>query len=574
MSPTLVSMTENSKQPGFTLIEMLVAMVMIVTIVSMVYGSYAATSEAQGIYDSRLTCSGRAQLVLRLMSRQIRCAYVPADEPNATEPAKGTEQIQNRADREIFFGDTRNPRGEFLRFVTTAGLGHTLDTQRGLSRIRYKYDSRERALSIAYDPYEKQQSKAKQQVASWTRILDGVTEIEIAFHDGKQWQSQWRDRRTLETAQGCEDHLENGGFERSRTPVQHGRAYSLPDESDSCCFHAEEEGPVMKSRVRHHNRQDGFVLILVLGLVMLLSGLLFAFNLRTQRTMDVAETFRGSELARSCARAGLGIATAAIAEVNDLEADPRLEGLRTGKQTFEVGDGTCSVTIVDESGRINVNTLKERDGKVNRTQIDRLLKLIDLLNRRMSDRERISYSVVPALIDWVDEDDEITHLPFISPGGLGAENSYYQGLTPAYRCSNEPMDAIEELCQVKGMTPEGFDLLQDYLTTVGDGQVNINAAPLLVIQSLTEQMDPALAQMIVRQRQRKPFANVTELRGVPGMTDNVFEAIKDSITVQPEERIYRVSSLGSVNNRTCRFEAIMRRNIDAGNVDIILCREW
>ncbi len=190
-------MIKNRNQSGFTLIEILIAMTMIVTIVSMVYGSYAATSEARNIYDSRLTCSGRAHLVLRLMSRQIRCAYAPTNEPNATESDERTDKIQIKETVEVFYGDAGNTRGQFLHFITTAGLGHTLTTQRGLSRIGYQYDQRTGTLSIDYGPYEKR-SDTKKRIASWQPILYGVTAIEVEFHDGKQWQSQWRNRRTDE----------------------------------------------------------------------------------------------------------------------------------------------------------------------------------------------------------------------------------------------------------------------------------------------------------------------------------------------------------------------------------------
>ena len=39
-------------------------------------------------------------------------------------------------------------------------------------------------------------------------------------------------------------------------------------------------------------RQNGFVLVVVLGLVLLLSALLFAFNHRTLTRLETAETFR------------------------------------------------------------------------------------------------------------------------------------------------------------------------------------------------------------------------------------------------------------------------------------------
>jgi hypothetical protein len=42
-----------------------------------------------------------------------------------------------------------------------------------------------------------------------------------------------------------------------------------------------------------------------------------------------------------------------------------------------------------------------------------MLKLIDLLNYQFQEQSPISYSLIPAIIDWVDYDDEVTFLPFI-----------------------------------------------------------------------------------------------------------------------------------------------------------------
>jgi hypothetical protein len=79
--------------------------------------------------------------------------------------------------------------------------------------------------------------------------------------------------------------------------------------------------------------------------------------------------------------------------------------------------------------------------------------------------------------------------------------------------------------------------------------------------------------MIVKQRALKPFANTAELKNVPGMTDNLYQSIKDAITVNPAERYYRVTSQGTAAERQCTIEAIIRRNTQAGSVDILLYRE-
>ncbi|MHC4244281.1 MAG: PulJ/GspJ family protein, partial [Planctomycetota bacterium] len=61
---------------GFTLIEILVAVTIIVTIVSMVYGSYFATAKSTDAYQARMTTSGQTRKVLDRMARQIRCSYI------------------------------------------------------------------------------------------------------------------------------------------------------------------------------------------------------------------------------------------------------------------------------------------------------------------------------------------------------------------------------------------------------------------------------------------------------------------------------------------------------------------
>jgi type II secretory pathway component PulK len=126
---------------------------------------------------------------------------------------------------------------------------------------------------------------------------------------------------------------------------------------------------------------------------------------------------------------------------------------------------------------------------------------------------------------------------------------------------------------VKGGSCEVLERLRDVLTVTGSTQININAAPKRVIESLCEQMDPALAEMIVQQRQVRPFKSVAELKDIPGMPDNVYRVIQSLVTVSSTDRYYRVYSQAEVGQTNCRIEAVLRRNTQAGNVDIILYRE-
>jgi general secretion pathway protein K len=320
-------------------------------------------------------------------------------------------------------------------------------------------------------------------------------------------------------------------------------------------------------------RQDGFILIIVLGAVLTLSALLFGFNQAARTNLNVADSLCRTEQLRNSAWAGLQIAVATIRDTDNIYAEPRFASLLSGENTFPIGDTVCSVTIAEESGLLNINRLKDENGQLNRKRVDQFLRLIDLLNRREKDAQRIGYGVVPALVDWVDADDEVTHLPFVQGENLGAENDHYQTQDPAYSCRNEPVAMLDELRWVKGVTPEALRRLRPLLTCTGDGRININAAPKPIIESLSERIDAALAQMIVNQRRLRPFRTPAELRSVPGMTDNVFRTIQDVITVSPDERYYRVVSQATAQDRKYTMEAVLRRNTQAGNVDIILYRE-
>jgi hypothetical protein len=107
--------------------------------------------------------------------------------------------------------------------------------------------------------------------------------------------------------------------------------------------------------------------------------------------------------------------------VPNLDDDANLVGLRYG--------------LEDESVRLNVNALLEADKILENAGRDLLMGLPGM-----------TIDVADAIMDWIDEDDE--------PREYGAESQYYQGLRPPYLPKNGPLDTVEELLLVRGVTPQ------------------------------------------------------------------------------------------------------------------------
>ncbi|MBW7990534.1 MAG: hypothetical protein FVQ84_11030 [Planctomycetes bacterium] len=326
----------------------------------------------------------------------------------------------------------------------------------------------------------------------------------------------------------------------------------------------------LKIAKKEHN---GFVLVVVLSMVIMLGILLFGFNHKSRAGLLAADDLRKSEQARNYARAGLNIAIAAVRNTEDLQTNRKLQNLLSGENTVSIDEGNCLITVTEESGKLNINLLKDENGQMNKNVIDQLLRLIDLLNRENFGDFHISYELVPSIIDWTDSDDEVTFLPFVKHENSGAESDYYSNLTPPYRCRNNSFETTEDLLLIKGVTQQVFGCLRDFITVRGDDKININWASKHVIQSLSETMDPVLAQMIIDRRKIKPFGSVMELRKIPGMTDSIYQAIEKTVTVSPTKQYYRVTSEGTVDGFTCTIVAILGRGTKTENVDVIVYKE-
>ncbi len=125
----------------------------------------------------------------------------------------------------------------------------------------------------------------------------------------------------------------------------------------------------------------------------------------------------------------------------------------------------------DEERKINLNAITVENYSI----LHNLIVDLDF-------DETTAETVAASIVDWHDQDSQVTNNAF------GAEEDYYQGLANPFHCKNLPFDSIQELFLVRGMTPELFDRLKDYVTVFPKDApvllVNLNTAPEIVVRAL------------------------------------------------------------------------------------------
>lgn len=177
---------------GFTLIEILVAVTIIVTIVSMVYGSYFATAKSADVYQARMAASGQTQKVLRWMAQQIRCSYIgkmSEDTELAGTDSSHTSKI--RKSPVIYFSyEPDAPGSGILSLVTSHRLFCDDGYANGLVDIAYKFDKNSGTLYLSQRSFV---GTAKEHLEDrkWRELLVNVESVELDFFDGRQWFSEW-----------------------------------------------------------------------------------------------------------------------------------------------------------------------------------------------------------------------------------------------------------------------------------------------------------------------------------------------------------------------------------------------
>ncbi len=221
--------------------------------------------------------------------------------------------------------------------------------------------------------------------------------------------------------------------------------------------------------------------------------------------------------------------------------------------------GSLEITVSEESGRINLNTLLRPNMEYE--------PFIHAALMRISKRLKLPDEIWIAVADWMDGDD--------LPRSGGFESPYYRSLNPGYAARNGKLETLQELSLIKGFTPDIIGKLRPFVTIYNDQSgaplslININTAPKEVIAALDDRIDDRMAERILEERQLQPFKSTTELSRVPGL-DTIAIGLLGKISVKGS--LFRIVSVARVKDAGRTAEAVVR--LSGGAPEFLTWQEY
>jgi type II secretory pathway component PulK len=218
----------------------------------------------------------------------------------------------------------------------------------------------------------------------------------------------------------------------------------------------------MRRRSKKQPRRKAVVIIAVLVVVTVLALAAYQFTELMSAEHKAADTYRKSAQARAMADSGIHYAMAVLSNpdtvTNTLNSNPfdnsgafaaqMIQAADPGKrqprfsivaplspdETQTASGALFRYGVIDESGKINLNSLLKWDATGQKGH-----DLLMLLPNMTDD-------IASSIMDWLDPDEDTRT--------NGAESDYYQTLNPPYNAKNGPLDTLDELLLVKGVTPQ------------------------------------------------------------------------------------------------------------------------
>jgi len=313
--------------------------------------------------------------------------------------------------------------------------------------------------------------------------------------------------------------------------------------------------------------EKGAALILVVLIVSIIVAVTMELNASSRANIYEAANFRDRVKTLYIAKSGFNAAGAMLLRDNNNydslnEIWSRTEVLSPYSAQLFDGEGHCVLIIEDESGRIPVHKIVNGSA-YNEQYRDILARFLSLPEFDL-DKEQVE-SIIASIKDWLDSDEDVS--------ARGAESQYYQTLSQPYKAKNGALDSLDELLLVKGITPEiffgadGKPGIRDFLTVYGEGQININTAPKLVLRALSADMTAERADAIDNYR-RDPANTLSDLKWYTKVDSMSGVALAENL-ISVKSRNFRISSTGILSSMRETVSGVIERDIDGKRLKVL-----
>jgi general secretion pathway protein K len=301
--------------------------------------------------------------------------------------------------------------------------------------------------------------------------------------------------------------------------------------------------------------QKGIALLIVLWVMTILMVTVFSFSVMTRAETYGTLAFKEGMEKKFLAEAGVerGIMEIMYRSVNQKQA-VTLVGKEVWKldgtaYTVDMGGSGYFVRVIDESGKISLNSLTDTSGII--------LKNLLINQGVLPENADI---IIDSIQDWKDADD-LHRLH-------GAESEYYLSLPNPYKARNAPFETLEMLVLVRGVTPEilyGTDKKKGiihFLTLYSTmSQININAAPKEILAALPG-MTADMAARIIELRASSEIRGIEDIKDIIGSS---YTQTAPYVSFAPgnTSRAYTVEATGYKGNQKKGYSILATVTLDS-----------
>jgi prepilin-type N-terminal cleavage/methylation domain-containing protein len=176
---------------GFTLIEILFAMSIMVVMFTLLYNALFTVIAGMKVIDRSFTNPRRALILSRVFERELTGIYLPEIvKPPVPKKGQKAPKIRRLKERMVFGVMGKKHQ---ISFTTLIPLDETLDPPLGdILEVGYEFDSSEKRLTKRIDPIpDEKLDKGGEEVT----FPIPLREVKFEYY-GRKWQSSWDSKKS------------------------------------------------------------------------------------------------------------------------------------------------------------------------------------------------------------------------------------------------------------------------------------------------------------------------------------------------------------------------------------------